>query len=147
MRSLAPAVALMAMACGGIGLSPSDTGVVASTLGINPVGTIDFGSHNVNTELPTKKDVVLFADGDTPLPIIDVFLEDSSGGVFKVPDNLPLPLIIAPDGDFPVRMKFNPKEVTIYYGELSIQFDDGSAEGALINRPLMGEGCTGSDDC
>jgi len=137
----------MAMACGGIGLTAADTGMLVSTLGVNPAGTIDFGSHNVNTELPTKKDVVLYADGDTSLPIIDVFLEDNGGGVFKLPDTLPLPLIITPDGDFPVRMRFKPEEVITYYGELSIQFDDGSAEGAVVNRPLMGEGCTGADDC
>ena len=150
LRCITPIVLAALTGCGGIGLDPYDTGVMESTLVIDPSGTIDFGTYNVNTVRPARKDVVLYADGGTHLAIIDVFLQDNAAGTFKLPDTLPLPIRLAPEGNFPILLRFNPDDPITYYGELSVLYDDGTAEGAVITRPLQGMGCvaTGSTtDC
>ncbi len=140
------AILFSLLSCGGVGLEPSvaDSMAPSEFLAIEPEGTIDFGRRLVNDDPPLpNKTIVLSGDGEGQLAIIDVWLQDSASGTFKLPsDDLPLPLIIKPGGEFRVKLRFAPTEVVSYTGELNIMYDDGTAEGAVVSRPLAGSGCT-----
>jgi len=141
------AILFSTLGCGGVGLDQiaADNTEPSEYLDITPEGMIDFGSHLVNDDPPLpNKTVVLSGDGEGQLAIIDVWLQDSASGTFKLPEELPLPLIIKPGGEFKVKLRFGPTEVTSYTGELNIMYDDGTSEGAVVSRPLTGSGCA---DC
>ena len=150
MHKLLLILSLSFSGCGTYGLQVFDTGGVSSTLGIDPMGEIQFGEHSSSLEKPVRKEVVLWVDGDDPLAIVDVYLEDSSSGVFDLSDDLPLPIRLHPDGAFPLQLKFLPSAAGSYRGELVVLIDDGTDDGAYIHRSIQGSACddpSQSGDC
>jgi hypothetical protein len=149
MSALAPILAILAFGCGGIGLTATGRDELGGPedLTVTPTGTIDFGTHSIDEERPGKIDVILIAHGDLPLAIIDVYLEDDAGAVFKLPDVLPLPIRLKAGAEFPVLLRFKPIAAVEYFGELAIILDDGTEEGAAISRVIQGTGCLGTGDC
>jgi hypothetical protein len=145
MRILLFALAAAVTGCGTYGLEATDTGAMVSSLGIDPFGEIDFGEHELAAAKSARTDVVLFVDGEQPLAIIDVFLEGGNSDIFRLPDDLPLPILLKPGTDFPVSLRFSPDATGTFRGELTVMIDDGTDEGAYINRPIVGEGCSESD--
>jgi hypothetical protein len=145
MRTLLFIIAASFIGCGTYGLEATDTGAMTSSLGIDPLGEIDFGGHDLNADKSARKDVVMFVDGEQPLAIIDIFLEGGNSEIFKLSEELPLPIMLQPGVDFPVSIRFSPHASGTFRGELTVMIDDGTTEGAYINRPLVGEGCTESD--
>ncbi len=145
MRTLLFTLAAFCAGCGTYGLDATDTGAVASNLGIDPFGEIDFGTHDLNAPKTARKDIILFVDGEQPLAIIDVFLEGGNSEIFMLPDDLPVPILLQPGTEFPISMRFSPNASGTFRGEMTVMIDDGTAEGAYINRPIVGEGCTESE--
>lgn len=145
MRTLLFTLAFLATGCGTYGLDATDTGGMASSLGIDPFGEIDFGKHDLDAPKSARKDVVLFVDGDQPLAIIDVFLEGGNSEIFRLPEDLPLPILLQPGTDFPISLRFSPTSGGTFRGELTVMIDDGTEAGAFINRPISGEGCSDTD--
>ena len=141
MRTLIFVLGFLTTGCGTYGLEPSDTGMLPSALGIDPFGEIDFGQHSPNASRSARKDVVLFVDGEQQLAIIDIFLEGGESEIFSLPPDLPLPILLQPGIQFPVSMRFAPSSTGTFRGELTVMIDDGTEEGAYINRPVVGEGC------
>jgi len=131
--------------CGSIGLDIMDTGGMNSILGVDPAGQIDFGQRNASATKAARKDIVLWVDGGQPLAIVDVYLDETSDSSFWMSSDLPLPIRLSPDMEFPVEVRFNPGDTGTYRGELVVLLDDGTTEGAYVRRPLVGEGCAG--DC
>jgi len=145
MRIFLFALTALFSGCGSYGLDATDTGAMASQLGIDPLGEIDFGAHDLGAPKSARTDVVMFVDGEQPLAIIDVFLEGGSSDIFSLSDELPLPLLLQPGVDFPVSLRFSPDTSGTFRGELTVMIDDGTDDGSYINRPIVGEGCTDSD--
>ena len=133
-------LAAFATGCGSVGLDVMDTGGMGSILGVDPAGQIDFGEHSTDAAKSVRKDVVLWVDGNEPLAVVDVFLDESSDVSFWVSSSLPLPIRLKPDRQFPVEVRFQPDDTGTQRGELVILIDDGTQEGAYIRRPLVGEG-------
>jgi len=131
--------------CGSIGLDVMDTGGMSSILGVDPAGQIDFGQRNASATKAARKDIVLWVDGGQPLAIVDVYLDETSDSSFWMSSDLPLPIRLSPDMEFPVEVRFNPGDTGTHRGELVVLLDDGTTEGAYVRRPLVGEGCAG--DC
>jgi len=132
---------MLTTGCGTYGLEPTDTGGIPSSLGIDPFGEIDFGEHSTNANKSARKDILLFVDGDQPLAIIDVFLEGGDSTIFSIPPDLPIPILLQPGSDFPVSLGFSPDSTGSFRGEMTVLIDDGTSEGAYINRPIVGVGC------
>jgi len=131
--------------CGTIGLDVMDTGGMGSILGVDPAGQIDFGQHRASASKAARKDVVLWVDGGQPLAIVDVYLDEDSDSSFWMSNELPLPIRLSPEMEFPVEVRFNPAGTGTHRGEMVILLDDGTMEGAYVRRPIVGEGCEG--DC
>jgi hypothetical protein len=131
--------------CGSIGLDTMDTGGMNSILGVDPAGQIDFGQHSASAAKAARKDVVLWVDGGQPLAIVDVYLDTASDSSFWMSNDLPLPIRLSPDMEFPIEVRYNPGDDGTHRGELVILLDDGTLEGAYVRRPIVGEGCNG--DC
>jgi hypothetical protein len=129
--------------CGSIGLDVMDTGGMNSILGVDPAGQIDFGQHNASAEKAVRKDIVLWVDGGQPLAIVDVYLDETGDSSFWMSNDLPLPIRLSPDMEFPVEVRFNPGDTGTHRGELVVLLDDGTTEGAYVRRPIVGEGCDG----
>jgi hypothetical protein len=150
MRNLLLILSLSLSGCGAYGLQVFDTGGASSTLGIDPMGEIEFGEHSPALEKSVRKEVVLWVDGAVPLAIVDAYLEGSSSDAFSISDELPLPIRLQPGGDFPLQLRFAPHATGTYRGELVILIDDGTEEGAYIHRSIHGTGCDDpalSGDC
>ena len=141
MRNLLFILGLMTTGCGTYGLEPTDTGFMPSALGIDPFGEIDFGEHSTDASKSARKDIILFVDGEQPLAIIDVFLEGENASNFSLPADLPLPIRLQPGVEFPIALRFSPDSPGAFRGEMKVMIDDGTTEGAYINRPIVGEGC------
>jgi len=144
MRLFPIALIVATTGCGSIGLDVMDTGGMGSILGVDPAGQIDFGQHRASAEKAIRKDVVLWVDGGQPLAIVDVYLDNASDSSFWMSNDLPLPIRLSPDMEFPVEVRFNPGDTGTHRGELVILLDDGTLEGAYVRRPIVGEGCDGS---
>jgi hypothetical protein len=150
MHKLLLILSLSLSGCGSYGLQVFDTGGFSSTLGIDPSGEIQFGEHSPSLEKPVRKEVVLWVDGEDPLAIVDVYLDESSSDVFGLSDDLPLPIRLHPDGSFPLQLRFLPSEAGSYRGQLVVLIDDGTEDGAYIHRSIQGSGCDDpgqSGDC
>ena len=126
MRNLLLILGLSISGCGSYGLQVFDTGGASSTLGIDPMGGIEFGEHSPALEKSVRKEVVLWVDGDAPLAIVDVYLEGASSDAFSISDELPLPIRLQPEGDFPLQLRFAPYAKGSFRGELVILIDDGT---------------------
>jgi hypothetical protein len=145
MRLFLIALTFALTGCGSIGLDVMDTGGMDSILGVDPAGQIDFGQHHASAEKAARKDIVLWVDGGRPLAIVDVYLDETSDSSFWMSSDLPLPIRLSPDMEFPVEVRFNPSGTGTHRAELVILLDDGTTEGAYVRRPIVGEGCDG--DC
>ncbi len=145
MRLLFIALTFALTGCGSIGLDVMDTGGMNSILGVDPAGQIDFGQHNASATKAARKDVVLWVDGGQPLAIVDVYLDETSDSSFSMSNDLPLPIRLSSDMEFPVEVRFNPGDTGTHRGELVILLDDGTTEGAYVRRPIVGVGC--DSDC
>ena len=143
MRTQLSVLALMTMGCGTMGLSSYDTAVGAEdiTLGVDPRGNIEFGRVSPSKSKSELQDVVLYAQGEGMLNIVDVYLSDSSSTSFSMRQNLPLPMRMEDGEEFPVQVRFLPSTVGMFTGELVILLDDGSPEGDEVYLPLSGKGC------
>ena len=144
MRLFPIALALTLTGCGTIGLDIMDTGGMDSSLGVDPAGQSDFGQHKASAEKAARKDVVLWVDGGQPLAIVDVYLDEDSDSSFWMSNDLPLPIRLSPEMEFPVEVRFNPGDTGTHRAELVVLLDDGTAEGAYVRRPIVGEGCEGN---
>lgn len=144
MRLFLIALTFALTGCGSIGLDVMDTGGMDSILGVDPAGQIDFGQHNASAEKAARKDIVLWVDGGQPLAIVDVYLDETSDSSFWMSSDLPLPIRLSPDMEFPVEVRFNPGDTGTHRGELVVLLDDGTTEGAYVRRPIVGEGCDGN---
>ena len=141
MRTLIFTLGMAVTGCGTYGLEPTDTGMMPSSLGIDPFGEIDFGEHDPSANKSARQEIVMFVDGEQQLAIIDVFLEGGESEIFSLPPDLPLPILLQPGMQFPVSLRFDPNAPGTFRGELTVMIDDGTEAGAYINRPLVGEGC------
>ena len=141
MRSSLIMLVALVTGCGTVGLAPSDTGLAASELLIDPYGEIDFGEHSINADKSALMDITLIVDGEKPLAILDMSLDGEDAEHFILPTDLPLPIPLQPGIDFPVSLRFSPDHVGLFMGELNIIIDDGSPENATLNRRIVGEGC------
>ena len=141
MRTFLVIVGMLATGCGTVGLVPSDTGAPTSTIEIDPYGQIDFGAHSINAAKSARMDITLFVQGESPVGILDIVLDGSDADLFVLPPELPLPMRLQPGIDFPLSLRFSPEEVGSFLGEFKVIIDDGTPDGALIHRPIMGDGC------
>lgn len=140
MPALIFAIAFLTAGCGSVGLDAFDTGGMGSILGVDPAGQIDFGEHSTASAKSARKDIVLWVDGEAPLAVVDVFLDTESDSSFWMSGELPLPIRLLPDRQFPVEVRYLPNGEGTHRGELVILLDDGTQEGSYVRRPLVGVG-------
>ncbi len=146
MRTLIPLFAATMMGCGTVGLEAFDTGGEGSPLlGVDPDGDLSFGRVSPAKEKSAVEEVLLYSAGDTTLAIVDVYLNESSSGAYTVRNDLPLPLLLQPGGEFPVEVRFAPFAVGSFSGELVVLFDNGTEEGESARIPIVGQGCEDPD--
>ena len=88
----------------------SDGGGFDSDLSIDPTGEVDFGILVLDSGLQ-QAEMVLWSAGESPVVILDVFLDGGSGSGFYVNDDLPLPLTLEPEAEFPVKVFFDPAQL------------------------------------
>ncbi len=142
------ALAFLTMGCGTVGLSSYDTAISADdiSLGVDPRGNIEFGQVSPAKSKSEIQDIVLYAQGEGLLNIVDVYLSDASSSSFTMRQNLPLPMRMEEGSEFPVQVRFLPVATGMFSGELVILLDDGSAEGDEVYLPLSGKGCDDPDE-
>ena len=146
MRTFLVIVGTLAIGCGPVGLAPSDTGDTPSSIEIDPYGKIDFGEHSIHAAKSARMDITLFVQGESPVGILDIVLDGTDADLFILPPELPLPMRLQPGIDFPLSLRFSPEDAGSFSGEFTVIIDDGSPNGALIHRPIMGDGCE-TDEC
>ena len=141
MRTFLAIVGTLFTGCGTVGLAPSDTGAAPSSIEIDPYGEIDFGEHSINAAKSARMDITLFVQGESPVGILDIVLDGTDADLFILPQDLPVPMRLQPGIDFPLSLRFSPEDAGTFLGEFKVIIDDGTPDGALIQRPVMGEGC------
>jgi len=128
--------------CGTMGLGVMDTGEVSvASLGVDPMGDIDFGRVSPAKPKSELQDVVLYADGEGTLVIVDVYLGSATSDAFSMRQDLPLPIRLEDNGEFPVQVRFMPFATGAYAGELIVLMDNGTPEGEEIYLNITGRGC------
>jgi hypothetical protein len=147
MRPVLTILTFLIGGCGSMGLDITDTGdTPLALLGVDPMGDIDFGRVSPAKPKSALQDVVLYAQGEGTLAIVDVYLSNVTSEAFTMRNNLPLPIRLDADGEFPVQVRFLPYAAGAYAGEMVVLVDDGSAEGEEIFLPLTGRGCDDPDE-
>ena len=146
MRRLFPLVTLL-IGCGDIGLTATvgEDGA-QSLLTLSPEGQVRFDAAAPNGRV-VNEEVTFVSAGDLPIYVADVWVESSTASVFTVGDDLPFPKNIEPGVEVAIVVKFSPVAAGTYRGTLVAET---GTDGTLVERELVGEGCTDSDhdgDC
>lgn len=132
-------------ACGELGLVGASEGGEAQ-VGIEPEGQIRFDRASPSGRSQSEE-VLVVSSGDAPVYVADVWVESSTANVFFTNDELPFPKNMEPGEEIPVTVRFAPAAAGTFHGTLVIE---SGLEGALLERQLIGEGCSDPDrdgDC
>lgn len=137
---------LLTAGCGDFGLVATGGEEGEALVAIEPQGQIRFdrASPSGRSQL---EEVLVVSSGDAPVYVADVWVESNTAGVFFTSDSLPFPKMMDVGEEVPVTLRFAPVSAGTFNGTLIVE---SGAEGALLERQLLGEGCSDPDrdgDC
>lgn len=138
---------LVATACGSPGLETTvDTFALeapAGVLRVEPAGLYDFGQ--LSPEAPRARgELLMWTEGGTPVRITELYLDGSTSAAFTLPDELPLPVELAPGDQAVIGVYFEPYAAGQYFGDLVVVMVEEGEERELT-LALQGEGCVDGD--
>lgn len=140
MRPVLP-ILLALVGCGDFGLVAAGGGEGAAFVAVEPQGQIRFDQASPDGRSQAEE-VMLVSDGDLPVYIADVWVESSTASVFFTNEDLPFPKTLEPGASIAVTVRFAPVSAGTFHGTLVIET---GTEGTLLERPLVGEGCSDPD--
>lgn len=91
-----------------------------------------------------ESELVIISAGDSSLAVHDLYLGGLDAEAFLVPD-LPLPIMLPPGNEFPVRLYFEPDAEGQFSADLTV-VTAGNLEEVEVSRRLVGNGCWDGDD-
>ena len=125
--------------CGTMGLEAVDMVDWGPVLEIDPTGDIAFARQSPEAP-PSTEELILCSAGVTPVSIIDVYLDEYTSEAFYTRDDLPLPIRLAPDEEYPVDLHFAPYAVGQFSGSFLVVLDLEGEE-TVLTRKVTGAGC------
>jgi hypothetical protein len=141
MRRLFPLCVLL-VGCGDIGLTATlDEDGAESLLTLAPEGQVRFDAAAPDGRV-VNEEITFVSAGELPIYVADVWVESSTASVFSLGDVLPFPKNIEPGVEVAITVKFSPVAAGTYHGTL---IAETGTDGTLIERALVGEGCTDTD--
>ncbi len=140
MRRALPTLLLCA-GCGDFGLVIAGSGEGDALVAVEPQGQIRFDRASPSGRSQAEE-VLIVSAGDAPVYVADVWVESSTANVFFTNDDLPFPKNMMPGEDLPVTVRFAPVSAGTFHGTLVVE---SGLEGALLERQLVGEGCSDPD--
>jgi hypothetical protein len=146
MRRVLPVFPLLLTACGTVGLSQNVVADGDALVSVDPAGQIHFDEASPSGRSQSSE-IVVSSLGDVPAYVADAWIESSTDGVFFTGDDLPFPKSMDPGEEIPITVRFQPTAAGTFHGSLVIE---SGLDGTLIERALIGKGCSDSDhdgDC
>lgn len=133
-------------ACGEVGLVEDVDAIGEALVTVEPQGQIRFDRASPEGRSQSEE-VLIVSSGDADVYISDVWVESSTASVFYTENDLPFPKYLDPGEEIPVTIRFAPVAAGTFNGTLVVE---SGLEGALLERALVGEGCSDPDrdgDC
>ncbi len=123
------------VSCGSVGLESWEQEAGPGRLDIDPKGRVEFpdtspDGHSVESE------VSVLNEGGSAAVIDDVWVEGAESGAFFL-EGVRVPTQVQPGGTYTFTAHFLPEESGLHEGTLVVL----TAEGAYLERLLMGSGC------
>ncbi|RME26711.1 MAG: hypothetical protein D6798_06130 [Deltaproteobacteria bacterium] len=149
-RSHVPmAVAVVCVAgCGTPGLTttadPSYYDPEPGSLHLDPSGLYNFGRLSPFGDA-AMGEVRVYAEGDEPVELADLYLDDSTSLAFEIVSDIRLPLVLQPGDDAIVKLSFAPYAVGEYFGRFVVVGVNDHDERSL-DLELSGRGCEDLDE-
>jgi hypothetical protein len=88
-------------------------------------------------------DIELRSTGDSPVFVVELSLDGIQADHFTLPDELPVPLRLAPQESFPFQVGFQPAAIGQFTADLWIVTGDDTPD---LTLRLVGNGCEDWDD-
>jgi hypothetical protein len=148
MKTLLPLLALplLLVACAdeGYGLEGADElgEELGARIELSPEESVQFPPTSIAGV--GESEIVITSSGDQPLAVHDIYLGGLDAENFEVPD-LPLPIMLEPGHEFPVRLFFAPDAEGQYSADLTV-VTAGNLEEVEVSRRLIGSGCWDGDE-
>ncbi len=136
-----------ATGCGSPGLTttadPSYYDPQPGSLHLDPTGLYDFGRLSPSADV-REGEVLIIAEGDQPVELADLYLDDSTSLAFEIVSDIRLPLVLEPGDDAVVKLSFAPYAVGEYFGNMVVIGTTDTDERTL-DLELSGLGCEDLD--
>ena len=131
--------AIMFCGCGSFGLQSIELTETSGRLGASPQDEVDFGKVIEDRDVGNET-ITLKATGDESVRVVSVWVE-SSAGVFGVVGSPPIPKRLEPEQQVGIELRFEPGSQGDFTGSFFAETEDG----ALLERDLVGQGCSDRD--
>ncbi len=136
-------VLLVACAEDGYGLEQASlTEELGARIELSPEESVQFPP--TSTTAVGESEIVITSSGDKALAVHDIFLGGLDVEAFEVPE-LPLPIMLEPGNEFPVRLFFEPDAEGQFSADLTV-VTAGNSEEVEVSRRLIGSGCWDGDE-
>ena len=127
-------VALL-VSCGSVGLESWGQDAGQPHLDIDPRGRVEFPDTSPEAH-SVEMSISVVNEGGASAVIDDAWVEGADSGAFFL-EGLRLPTQVPPGGTYTFTAHFLPEEAGLHEGTLVVL----TAEGASVERLLMGSGC------
>lgn len=131
-----PTLSLTLLTLLGCGLETfNEDSAIGPRFELLPEGELAF--ERIPADKATTATVTVLSTGDERLVVDDVQLSGPQADRFVLPDELPLPIGLAPAGEFPINISFQPTAS----GQFSALVEVTPSSGPTLTRRIVGQAC------